>query len=152
MGILNGVNGDPERRSWMGERGSWMGILNGFIEDMKYNIKLMKCVIEHGFLSEFLLSTWLIQTLFTFSCFNVHPHTYSYALVHTVFIVVIMVVSGNKVRSWLGFFEILWWHNDRGPSPDELAKRQHLFSCIKVAGSSLLPWVGLMHFTALEKN
>ena len=35
-----------------------------------------------------------------------------------------MVISGSKVKSWLGFFEILWWHNCIGP--DGLVKWQHL--------------------------
>ena len=37
-----------------------------------------------------------------------------------------MVVSSNKAKSPLGFFEISWWHNDKGLSPDELEKWQYL--------------------------
>ena len=38
----------------------------------------------------------------------------------------VVIGSNNVKKSWLGFFEILWWHNDIGSSPDELAKWQYL--------------------------
>ena len=41
-----------------------------------------------------------------------------------------MAVSGNKVKLWLGFFEILWWHNDIEPGADDFAKWQHLLEAI----------------------
>ena len=57
------------------------------------------------------------------------PQSYGHALVYTLVIaseILTIVGNGNKVRSWLGFFEILWPNNDTEPSPDELAKWQYL--------------------------
>ena len=46
------------------------------------DINLLAYVKEYCFIYEFILSTWLIQTWFIFSCLNVQPHTYSHAVVH----------------------------------------------------------------------
>ena len=89
---------------------------------------LSNWIVWYRCIYEFIFSTWLIHTLFTFSCFNAQSHKYRHALVHTVLIVsevLAMIGRGNKIKSWLEFFELLPWRNDIGPSPDELAKWQH---------------------------
>ena len=60
------------------------------------NIKLLNCVIQHGFICGFLFSTWLVHTLFIFSCFNAQPHTYSHTLVYLCLLL---------VKPWLWLFE-----------------------------------------------
>ena len=89
------------------------------------NIKLLDCVIEHWFIYEFIFSTWLIETLFIdlFSCFNAQPHTYGHVLFH---LCLFLGKSWLQLLALIEFFEILWWDNDIKPSPDELAKWQHL--------------------------
>ena len=108
------------------------------------NIKLLDCVTEHGFIHEFIFSTWLIHTLFIISWFNAQSVTISEILT--------VVGSDNKVKSWLGFFEILWWHNEIGPCPDVLAKWQHHLGGIPSWKLIIIQTINRIHHRYLPRH
>ena len=93
------------------------------------NIRLQDCMIEHWFIYEFILSMCTTYSHF-FSYFHASMHSLTVVVMPCSPLIIVseiltMVDSVNKLKSWLGFFEILWWYNDPRPSPDELAKWQH---------------------------
>ena len=120
-------------------------------DHLQQSWKLLDYVTEPGFIYEFIFSTWCIHT----SIYSIHLFTplsmfvcriwltlwwtfqaLFYFMLYSCVVVVpwcicvseilTMGVSGDKIKSGFGFFDMLWWHNGIRPSSDELTKWQHL--------------------------